>query len=231
MHKASQGDIVETRRILERWEGQYVLAGPHSDGSAVARFSAPGAQKEVLDALGGGVRGQYRLSRVGANTGNTSPPHAPCFDHSDMNMSTSCFHVCTMYFHLSFYCWGGRHIPTLPVLCTPAGASSAAAARGPAGSQAPAAPAAAANSSGSSRQQGTVGIPEVFAHLFPAHSAAGVSTAQAGVPGRAVMTPRMQQSTPTACCLCDTLYCCRQSRLQETIMLPRIHRCGPLLRI
>ena len=94
MHKASQGDIVETRRILERWEGQYVLAGPHSDGSAVARFSAPGAQKEVLDALGGGVRGQYRLSRVGANTGNTSPPHAPCFDHSDMNMSTSCFFTC-----------------------------------------------------------------------------------------------------------------------------------------
>lgn len=35
------------RRILDRWEGQFVLSGPFQDGTAVARFSQPAAQKEA----------------------------------------------------------------------------------------------------------------------------------------------------------------------------------------
>ena len=33
--------------ILQRWEGQFVLSGPHADGSAAARFSRPEGAKEV----------------------------------------------------------------------------------------------------------------------------------------------------------------------------------------
>lgn len=33
--------------ILQRWEGQFVLSGPHADWSAAARFSRPEGAKEV----------------------------------------------------------------------------------------------------------------------------------------------------------------------------------------
>ena len=50
---AGTPDNACVRRILDRWEGQFVLFGPFPDGTAVARFSQPAAQKEVctLDPL------------------------------------------------------------------------------------------------------------------------------------------------------------------------------------
>ncbi|CAL8468912.1 g8453 [Coccomyxa elongata] len=121
VHFADVSPAADLHRILDRWEGQFVLSGPHPDGTAVARFSRPEAAKQargrpplllfsrccsrlwhflahmlllhneywnlmfgstakcslvasvqVLDALGGGVRGQYRINRAASSAAGAS---------------------------------------------------------------------------------------------------------------------------------------------------------------
>lgn len=50
VHFTDVAPSVDLHRILERWEGQFVLSGPHADGSAAARFSRPEAAKQVRSA-------------------------------------------------------------------------------------------------------------------------------------------------------------------------------------
>lgn len=47
VHFADVSPAADLHRILDRWEGQFVLSGPHPDGSAVARFSRPEAAKQA----------------------------------------------------------------------------------------------------------------------------------------------------------------------------------------
>lgn len=47
VHFTDVAPAADLHRILQRWEGQFVLTGPHADDTAVARFSRPEAAKEV----------------------------------------------------------------------------------------------------------------------------------------------------------------------------------------
>ncbi|EIE26925.1 hypothetical protein COCSUDRAFT_46285 [Coccomyxa subellipsoidea C-169] len=77
VHFTDVAPAADLHRILQRWEGQFVLSGPHADGSAAARFSRPEGAKEVLDALGGGVRGQYRINRAASTPAASAPAAVP----------------------------------------------------------------------------------------------------------------------------------------------------------
>ncbi|BDA43092.1 probable E3 ubiquitin-protein ligase ZNF598 at N-terminal half [Coccomyxa sp. Obi] len=103
VHFADVSPAADLHRILDRWEGQFVLSGPHPDGSAVARFSRPEAAKQVLDALGGGVRGQYRINRAASSaaaapasmpqshvgSGSTAPPRPAAIHQSALPKSST----------------------------------------------------------------------------------------------------------------------------------------------
>lgn len=49
-------------RLLQQWDGQYNTEW-QSASDVVVRFSTPQALKEALAALGGGVRGAFRVDR------------------------------------------------------------------------------------------------------------------------------------------------------------------------
>jgi hypothetical protein len=47
VHFTDVAHSVDLHRVLDRWEGQFVLTGPDAEGNASARFSRPEAVKEV----------------------------------------------------------------------------------------------------------------------------------------------------------------------------------------
>ena len=47
--------------LFSRWEGQFAVQGPGSDGTATVRFSNAAARSDAAAAFGGGLRGLFRV--------------------------------------------------------------------------------------------------------------------------------------------------------------------------
>ena len=48
--------VIDLRRILYQWEGQFVLSGPFPNGEATARFTTTEAAREVIHVHAGKTR-------------------------------------------------------------------------------------------------------------------------------------------------------------------------------